>query len=74
MEVVGVADQRLGVKLVLVHGEEISHEQAEACMQEMNDGAPGYERLQEVLVVDNVPRTEIGKVDWPRLRRMLGDG
>jgi hypothetical protein len=71
VEVAGVRDERLGTKLLLAHGAEVSARAAAACFKAMNEGAPGYERLQGVIDVGDVPRTEIGKVDWPELRRRL---
>ncbi|MEM7145409.1 MAG: AMP-binding protein [Verrucomicrobiota bacterium] len=71
LEVIGLKDDRLGTRLVLVHGADVAEGEAEACFRSVNEGLAGYERLQEVFEVEEVPRTEVGKVDWVRLRGML---
>jgi O-succinylbenzoic acid--CoA ligase len=71
VEVVGVPDERLGTKLLLVHEAGVAPGAAEKCLEELNTGVPGYEQVQEVIAVQQLPRTELGKVDWPQLRRLL---
>ncbi|MEM8956158.1 MAG: AMP-binding protein, partial [Verrucomicrobiota bacterium] len=52
LEVVGVQDERLGTRLILVREQNLAVEVAEACFREVNGTVAGYERLQDIVEID----------------------
>ncbi len=64
----GVPDDRLGVRLVLVHSEAITGDLAEEVGEVVNAGLPGYARIVERRGIGGIPRTVLGKVDYGVIR------
>lgn len=69
-----VPDARKGTRLILVG--ESRHECDAALLESIRERfnlvAPGYERLEALLAVPDIPRSSLGKVDGARMEQMLG--
>jgi len=71
VRVVEVEDGRAGYRLVpVVAG---SGEDWEGVVGRFNEGQPGYARLERALVVEDFPRTALGKPDLEALRSLAAE-
>lgn len=71
MVIVVTPDLRRGGRLVPVIDEESNAEVVQRAVEQMNRELPGFARLEPLQVVDEIPRTPLGKVDGPGLRARL---
>lgn len=70
--VVDLPDPRQGTRLILAVNRQIHNLSAlQEILHEWNRKAFPPERLQEVVVVESLPRTELGKIAWADLRERI---
>lgn len=56
-----IEDERLGVKLVMHSEKSASEPQAKLILKEFNSLVRPFEKIRELIFVENIPRTELGK-------------
>ena len=66
-----VADARKDTRLLVIVEGESDAAALESIRVRFNQDAPGYERLDAVIVVPEIPRTALGKVDASRMGDMV---
>jgi 3-oxocholest-4-en-26-oate---CoA ligase len=70
--VFGVADERFGQRVAAVISRSAgTDEPVEAILAEARTKLAAYKLPRAVVVVDEVPRTHVGKADYPEARRMF---
>ncbi len=70
-EIVAVEEARKGHQLFLVFEKQIDRNQSYAVLTEFNLKVRPYEKLAEVVFIDRMPRTELGKLKTEELKRII---
>lgn len=70
-EIAALEDARLGHRLVLVFEKQIDSFQSDSVLKQFNLKVRPYEKLAEVVFIDRMPRTELGKLKTEQLKRII---
>jgi o-succinylbenzoate---CoA ligase len=70
-EICALPDLRNGFRLVLVFEKQIDILQSESVFKQFNFKVRPYEKLAEVVFIERMPRTELGKLKIEDLKRIL---
>ena len=70
-EIGAIEDSRNGHRLVLVFEKQIDKNQSVAVFNEFNLKVRPYEKLAEVVFIDRMPRTELGKLKTEELKSII---
>ncbi|NCN27512.1 AMP-binding protein [bacterium] len=69
--VVDVFDQRLGRKVVLAFERGVDQHTVQRLEREFNKRVMPYEGIRSLCEVESLPRSDLGKIQRPRLRKLL---
>lgn len=70
-EICALADSRKGYRLVLVFEKQIDTYQGDIVFKQFNLNVRPYEKLAEVVFIERMPRTELGKLKTEELKRII---
>jgi o-succinylbenzoate---CoA ligase len=70
-EIVDLEDVRAGSRLFLAAENNINSEIVEKVFQDFNRQCRAYEKLKQVVLVEKIPRTELGKLKFENLKALV---
>lgn len=70
-EICALDDARTGHRLVLVFEKQVDTFQAESVFKQFNLKVRPYEKLTDVVFIERMPRTELGKLKTEELKRII---
>jgi o-succinylbenzoate---CoA ligase len=70
-EIVDLVDARAGTRLFLAVEESVTAELAEKVFQDFNRQCRAYEKIKQVVRVQKIPRTDLGKLKFENLKAIV---
>lgn len=70
-EVVDLADARAGARLFLAVEKNINSDLVDKVLQDFNRQCRAYEKFKQAVIVDQIPRTELGKLKFENLKALV---
>lgn len=70
-EIVDLDDARAGTRLFLAAEENVNSDLVEKVFQDFNRQCRAYEKLKQVVVVQKIPRTDLGKLKFENLKALV---
>ena len=70
-EVVDVEDARSGTRLFLAAEKTVKSDLVEKVFQDFNRKCRPYEKLKQVVMLDKIPRTDLGKLKFENLKALI---
>ncbi|MGZ3692434.1 MAG: hypothetical protein ACXVAX_13080, partial [Pseudobdellovibrio sp.] len=68
---ISLPDLRSENKLVLIYEKSVSEAAAAQLMHQFNEKCRSYERIQDLIRVDKIPRTDLGKLKLEDLKHII---
>ena len=72
--VVAIEDTRAGNKLVLAHEKSVKRELLEQALEAYHASCPGYCRIKDLVAVEGIPKSPLGKPLRKELSRIIAQG
>ena len=70
-EIVDLQDARAGARLFLAAEKSVSVELVEKIFQDFNRQCRAYEKLKQVVMLEQIPRTDLGKLKFENLKALV---